>query len=193
MPNLNELLAVIDNYKRRAKRNLSDLIESPADQYAEMLADRLPQLTEEMINDPANFLPGGGLLGSVSKKTKPLSESKFYSQYASHIDLRGRGGAAKDNYEKIMRDGFEQHHGINALPPHRGGKPLSVVDAKFRPQEGDYLYLAPKGSWENKPFGMQVQSGWKPNPYEVIQVDASNVGKSAYEMYLDALRKYEGD
>jgi hypothetical protein len=69
MPNLNELLAVIDNYKRRAKRNLSDLIESPSDQYAEMLADRLPQLTEEMINDPANFLPGGGLLGSVAKKS----------------------------------------------------------------------------------------------------------------------------
>ena len=134
------------------------------------------------------FVPALG--GTVKSITKPLSESQFYRQYAQHIDIRGKhSGNAKETAEKVAKEGFKSGVGVNALPPSKGGKPLTIIDEKFAPKVGDYVYLAPKNAWKNTPSGMKIQSGWKPGPGELLVIKEGDVGKSTYQLYLEALAK----
>lgn len=116
------------------------------------------------------------------KGAAPLSEQRFYSQYAQHIDLRGReAGTALQNREAILRDGFKRGVSVNAVPPFRGGEAQSVAD--YKPQAGDVVYLAPRAAWKDTPNGMTIQPGWKPKPYEAVVI--TDPDKSMYQNYLD--------
>jgi hypothetical protein len=119
---------------------------------------------------------------------KPLTEKQFYNQYVQHVDLRNRGKeTAQSVRDKIMSEGFRGGKNVNALPPSRGGKPLNVIDAKYAPQAGDTVYLAPKGQWVSGPNGPAIAAGWKPAPHEVVTVDDPT--KSMYQYYLDSFLK----
>jgi hypothetical protein len=118
---------------------------------------------------------------------KPLTEKQFYSQYAQHVDLRNRGKAtAQEVRDKIMSEGFQSSY-PNAMPASRGGKPLSVLEAKYAPQAGDTVYLAPKGQWQQHPNGLAIAQGWKPAAHEVVTID--DPAKSMYQYYLDSFLK----
>ena len=118
----------------------------------------------------------------VTKPLKPLTEKQFYSQYAQHVDLRGRDGASGATKESILRDGFKKGVNVNAMPPYRGGNPTNVMDVKFAPRKGDVVYLAPKSAWKDKPNGMEIQNGWLPKPHEVVEVTEDY--PSMYQQYL---------
>ena len=108
---------------------------------------------------------------NVPTAAKPLSEKQFFSQYAQHIDLRGRAnGSARATRSAILRDGFKKGMNVNAIPPYRGGVPRNLGDSKFSPRKGDVVYLAPKGAWKDGPNGMEIQDGWMPRPFEAIEV-----------------------
>lgn len=124
---------------------------------------------------------------SAAPQVKPLTEKQFYSQYAQHIDLRGRDGSAAATREAILRDGFKKGVNVNAMPPYRGGAPKNISDKQFMPKKGDVVYLAPKGAWKDKPNGMEIQNGWMPKPYEVVI--ASEDGASMYQEYLKAFNE----
>lgn len=122
------------------------------------------------------------------EKIKPLSESKFFSQYAQHIDIRNRGKAeASDVAKLVLETGFKKGFNVNAMPPYRGGE-TKGVGGRFAPKKGDYVYLAPKGSWKDKANGMEIQDGWKPAKYEVIKITSDN--PNMYEEYLKSIESY---
>lgn len=138
--------------------------------------NRLPQPSENPGDRPK------GLEQPQTKGAAPLSEQRFYSQYAQHIDLRGReAGTALQNREAILRDGFKRGVSVNAVPPFRGGEAQSAAD--YKPQAGDVVYLAPRAAWKDTPNGMMIQDGWKPKPYEAVVI--TDPDKSMYQNYLD--------
>lgn len=123
----------------------------------------------------------------------PLTEPQFFGRYAQHIDIRGsKDGTARANRESILGGGFRMGINVNALPPSRGGAPNNIIEKNFAPKAGDVVYLAPKGAWKNGPNGMEIQDGWVPKPWEVIEIGAEDVGKSMYELYLRAWRRHHG-
>lgn len=66
MPYLNELLSRLDNTRRVAGRNLSDLMNDPMGSL-QKTAWNVPQLVKEYGEDPMNFIGGGvGRIGSKS-------------------------------------------------------------------------------------------------------------------------------
>lgn len=119
---------------------------------------------------------------------KPLTKAQFKRQYAQHVDLRGRmAGTLKENAKAIQAGGFKKGFNVNALPVSMGTPPMSIVDRTMNPKKGDYVYLAPKGSWKDGGNGMEILDGWKPKPFEVIEVDKDN--PNMYEEYLRAFEK----
>jgi hypothetical protein len=119
---------------------------------------------------------------SAPKSKKPLTKEQFQNQYVQHIDLRGREGNAEENAKSIMEGGFRRGVNANAYTPFSGLPHRDVVSAKFQPQEGDFVYLAPKGQWVTTPNGVKIKEGFKPEPHEVIRVTDPNM--SMYEHYL---------
>jgi len=119
---------------------------------------------------------------SEPKSKKPLTKEQFQNQYVQHIDLRGREGNAEENAKSIMESGFRRGVNANAYTPFSGLPHRDVVSAKFQPQEGDFVYLAPKGQWVTTPNGVKIKEGFKPEPHEVIRVTDPNM--SMYEHYL---------
>lgn len=75
MASLNELLTWMDNKRRVAGRNISDLVENPGD-YLSGVANQLPHTVREYANDPMNFVGGG--VGSLrlikSGKINPVDD-----------------------------------------------------------------------------------------------------------------------
>ena len=119
----------------------------------------------------------------------PLSKAKFFSQYAQHVDVRNRGtDKAEEVSRSILSDGFKKGINVNALPPYRGGEPFNIVEKRYAPKAGDYVYLAPKTAWKDKANGMEIQDGWIPKPYEVIKVTKDY--PDMYEEYLKAVENY---
>lgn len=104
---LDDILAKVDNVKRVAKRNLSDLISDPAD-YGAMVAGRLKEQNAKLASkDPeavsdavANLIPGGGLGGGVLG-TVVGAEAKYSSQQILNALRRlSKGEDAKKIFEE---------------------------------------------------------------------------------------------
>ena len=148
-------------------------------------------LRRAMKVDRQSQVKTGRRLESTKSTDKPITESQFYSQYAQHIDLRGRqSGNALENREKILREGFKKGVNVNAMPPYRGGNPMSIVERNYMPKKGDVVYLAPKSAWKDTPNGMAIQNGWMPKPYEAIVIKED--GPSMYEEYVRAFEEDAG-
>lgn len=111
---------------------------------------------------------------------KPLTESKFFSQYMQHIARAGT------DVESIQRSGFHPGIGPNLLPPYRGGEPTNAMDAKYHPKAGDTVLLVPKAGWRDTPNGRKIVDGWKPAPHEVVTVAADKP-----DMYQEYLRAFD--
>jgi hypothetical protein len=136
----------------------------------------------DFLSDLQNITKANG--GSM----KPLTKRQFESQFAQHIDLRGRTNKSqKENAKQIMEHGFQSGIGVNAFPPYSGGEPQDIMSRKFKPQAGDTVYLAPKGAWKDTPNGMKIVHGWKPEPHHVVQVEDPN--QSMYDAYIDNLNQ----
>lgn len=90
-PTIGGLLSYIDNLKRRVGRNIRDLVDNP-NQYMEKVADRLPQTVNQYVNDPGNFIPGGGLAGTfIGKNAKTwnaLAEQKAQRMLSEGVPPR---------------------------------------------------------------------------------------------------------
>jgi len=85
MPSLADLTSWIDQKKRLVGRNLSDLVSNPqavGQQWASQLQQDIPQ----MIQDPANYMPGGGI---GRTKVMDASGRELYSA-PTQADLAGR-------------------------------------------------------------------------------------------------------
>lgn len=64
--NINEILAQVDALRRRAGRNIKDWIENPKDAL-ELAATRTAEGIPEQLSDPGNYIPGGGLAGTIRR------------------------------------------------------------------------------------------------------------------------------
>ena len=112
MASLSELLSWMDNKRRVAGRNISDLVQNP-DDYLAMTTGNIPQTVKEYGEDPMNFVGGGvGRVKVLNKNTGKLDETyptqaalagQAHSmglatpQQAQTIyGLRGEGGGAVD-------------------------------------------------------------------------------------------------
>jgi hypothetical protein len=150
-------------------------------------------ITQQELTDLSKKHNFPGWVNSVQKKAdggsmKPLTKRQFESQFAQHIDLRGRTNKSqKENAKQIMEQGFQSGIGVNAFPPYSGGEPQDIMSRKFKPQAGDTVYLAPKGAWKDTPNGMKIVHGWKPEPHHVVQVEDPN--QSMYDAYIANLNQ----
>lgn len=126
----------------------------------------------------------GEAVPAFGRAEKPLTESQFYSRYYQHIDIRGRGGNATENRERIERDGFKSSY-VNARPASRGGEPTSIMDRNYRPRSGDTVYLIPKEGIRNTANGPKIKEGWKPQPHEVITI--TDPARPMYDYYRESL------
>lgn len=116
-------------------------------------------------------------------RAAPLTEAKFYNAYLQHIDVRGRiSGAAAQNAEDIVRNGFKPAGpaAVNVMPAYRGGEPGNVAEKAYAPKVGDTVYLVPRSAVKND----KVLAGWKPQPYEVLQITEDN--QALYPAYLES-------
>lgn len=130
----------------------------------------------------------GMLVADISEAQRvlvPLTESKFYSKYAVHVDIQARGGL--NNVLAIFKDGFRRSQNVNTLPPYRGGKPTNVVEARYAPRKGDVVYLVPLKDTRETGNGPAVATGWKPQPHEVVI--ASEDYPTMYLEYLKAFKQ----
>lgn len=100
---LDQILAAVDNTKRVAKRNISDLISNPVD-FTNMVTSRIGETSEKIrkgdINESLNLLNptglGGGLLGTIVG-----AEAKYSSQQILNALRRlGKGEDAKKVFEE---------------------------------------------------------------------------------------------
>jgi hypothetical protein len=127
-------------------------------------------------------------LKELNKPSKPLTQRQFETQFAQHIDLRGRENKnQEENIKSVLEEGFRKGFGPNAVPPYAGGAPLNIMSERFKPQSGDVVYLAPKGAWKRTPNGMQIIEGWKPEPEHIIRIQDPN--QSMYEAYIANISK----
>lgn len=141
MAGLPDLLAWLDNKRRVAGRNLSDLLNDPANAL-EKTADNTLQTVRELPDDPANFL-GVGILrnaplqAAATKhfgRTISPDETGFILDNGTRLDLSGRHYAS--GYQRVG-DGFKPMPG---QPDYlRGGR---NVDHR---ELGD---LVPGSQWE---------------------------------------------
>ena len=86
MPALADLLSWADNKRRVVGRNLSDLVNNPAD-YLSMTAANIPQTVKEYGEDPMNFVGGG--VGHIAYHGSPHKFDKF------SLDKIGTGEGAQ--------------------------------------------------------------------------------------------------
>lgn len=112
----------------------------------------------------------------------PLTESKFYSKYWQHIDLRGN----PESVNSVIRDGWKPGIGPNVTLPYRGGEPTTIMQRKFMPKAGQTVYLVPKEWVQETPNGGKIKAGWKPESHEVITV--AEDGQAMYAAYINALK-----
>ena len=103
MTTLNELLSVLDNKRRVAGRNLSDLVSNP-DEYMNQTAYNLRGTAQEMIQDPANFV-GGGVGGVVKKFPMKMPTAETSPVMAKVVDLATRPRWSKGAVATKMPDG----------------------------------------------------------------------------------------
>ena len=139
--------------------------------------------------------PGGGPKGGLPamsrgtsdgmEQEKPLTEKQFYRTYYQHRMLRGPADA-----EAIMRDGWQEGGiGPNVLPAYRGGQPSTILERRYMLRAGDTALLIPKEGVRDTPNGPKVRAGWKPRPYEVVQITSD--GPAMYQEYLQALKAWQ--
>jgi hypothetical protein len=120
------------------------------------------------------------------KEPAGLTEKEFQKKYYSrHIDIRGRGGEALENIEKIKREGFHSVY-ANALPMGVGeGKPgtETITDKQYSVRKGDVVYLIPKEYVLNigtsKPE--KIKAGWKPKDEDIVIAEYDK--QPLYELY----------
>lgn len=62
MPNINQLLTGIDNWRKRGARQLSDLVTSPVDTLDQM-GTNAAQVLRNAAEDPLSYVGGGAGLG----------------------------------------------------------------------------------------------------------------------------------
>lgn len=74
MPGLSDLMSYIDQKKRIAGRNLSDLVENP-DAVGEQWSDQFRQDIPEMMNDPSRYAAGG--VGSIASTATRMFNNKW--------------------------------------------------------------------------------------------------------------------
>jgi hypothetical protein len=122
---------------------------------------------------------------------KLLSESRFYSRYMRHTDIRGRiegkeTGDVKSvlerNKKNILKNGFRTSYG-NVLSSRQSD---SVMGKKYNVRKGDYVYLVPRGSYNERKS--MISQGWKPKPYEVVIVEYDE--QPLYDLYKKAFQEY---
>lgn len=138
-----------------------------------------------------NARSSSSVLGLAPAASAPIDEKRFSREYAQHIDIRGRrSGLALANRQAILRDGFRKGFNVNALPPSRGLPYTTIIEAGFAPLLGDVVYLAPRGAWRSRPNGMEVQDGWRPQPWEAVVIGQEDVGRPMYEVMVRAWNRH---
>lgn len=167
---------------RQALRRLGFRVPFNRTELEHMLSRAARSLRSSNMDYPT---PGDG---SMARGMRGLpTEARFYSTFAQHVDIRADGGAsAAETREAVMREGFQPGFGMNAISPLRGGAPRSVVERRFQPSVGDVAYFAPPGAWENRPSGMRIREGWRPEPWQAVVIREEDVGRPAYEIVRDA-------
>lgn len=84
MPNINRFLAGIDNARRVGMRNLSDLVQNPAD-YLDQTGYIAAQNMQEAVRDPASYIGGG--IGRVIMKD---AAGRVIGSAPTQAELAGR-------------------------------------------------------------------------------------------------------
>lgn len=113
-----------------------------------------------------------------------LSEKDFYNKYvAIHKDLQSKGDVKDD----ILKNGFHEGVNVNALPFYKGCEfGTDIISRKFRPRNGDFVWLLPKEGVIDAPNGYKTKGGYIPSSEDGFFIIDEE--QSVYWNYLQNLK-----
>lgn len=125
----------------------------------------------------------------VNSGATPLTESQFERKYFQHIDVRARQTENRSaSLDAIVRDGFKPGPAsVNVLPVTRGRPFANIIERNYSPRAGDRVYLVPREFVDSSKGRSRVKEGYKPKPFEVIDVKTDN--PDMYAEYRAGLAK----